>query len=676
MRTTMHPEALKEVNALKITEEIKDFAKQTAQDVETERTARANWEAKIDRLRNLRFGYRNKKVFPWKNCANYSIPLIDSHIYSIKPPYANLAYGVTPICTFEPFGAEDIEPAKKKEVLFDWRMRTKVKFFKDYCIGIDKMLEQAIVIFKTVWEYTTRSYTDYLDLDDLDEEILKAIYDERTTDDILEKIIIEELGIEDEFEENIEEVRKAINKFREGEKKFEFTLLEVENNRPLVVARDLREDMVIPTDTTDLQYARFIQDNVWKTVNEIKKEMRDEKYEEYPEETIEKWGATKEKVPSKYQDELILLHEVCVWYDINDDGIKERCILTYPESAPQDVLRFIEVPYDHGEFPYDDVRRELIDEGIYKARGICELDEDYQIGITQAINQAEDNGTIVNRPTIVTKRNTVTNIKNRSYVPGETVETIGSPDDYQIRQMTNLSQPALFQFAQYLKAWADQRLGNITAASSDPTNLPGMAQGGKKTAREINMLEGLQGKVQALDLQIFQQQMAKVYGKIDALYDQYGDEEEEVLTTGEPPQKITRREIQGKRDIIPNGRLDNTNPQMRAQKAFNLIKMFTGDPDIKQYELKQLFLQDYDHRISKKILYTQEEKAQMEEQKNTMLQQMRNKAINEGIDLKQIDIMLEVYKEQLLVPIQGRKYAPDKAMPSGKPKPPIEERRP
>ena len=675
-RSTVHPESLKEVNSIEVTQEIMDFAKETSKDVASEAVNRSEWEKKIDKLRNLRYGYRIPKINPWKNCANYSIPLMDTHINSIKPAYVSLAYGVSPICTFEPFGGEDIDNARKKETLFDWRMRTKVKFFNDYCIGTDKELEQGIVVYKTTWEYTTRNYTEFLDIEDLNKETQAVLYDERTKDNALYKIIVEELGVDDEFEENDEEVKRVIAEFREGGTDFEMTLVEVEHNRACVEARDVREDLMIPIDTLELQQARFIKDNVWKTKNQIKESMRDEKYETYTDDIIDKWGTQKDKGISKHQDETILLQEVCVWYDINDDGIKERCILTYPESAPEDVLRFIEIPYEHGLFPYEDVRRELNDAGFYKSRGVCELDEDYQIGITMAVNQAEDNGTIVNKPTIVKRRNATSNIKNRSYVPGEEVTVNNTTDDYKIIQMTNTSQPALLQFSQYLKAWADSRLGNITAGSSSPTNIPGQAQGGKKTKAEINMLEGLQGKVEALDIKIHQQQMAKVYYQIDALYEQYGDEEEEILTTGEAPQKVNRREIQGKRDIVPNGRLDNTNPQLRAQKAFNLMQVYMGDPDINQYELKKLHLEDYDSRIAKRILYSLEDKSRMEQHKTAMLQQLKDKALGEQIDMKQIEMMLDIVMEQNIAMIHGRKFAPDEATSKGKPKKPKEEKRP
>ncbi len=660
MRETTHPEGVKEKNAVEITQEITDFIISTAKDIEAEKSNRSTWESKIDELIDLRYGYRQKKNHPWPDAANYSIPLIDAHINKAKPSYVNLALGISPVCTFEPFGAEDIEPAKKREVLFDWRMRTKVKFAQPYCIGVDKGLEQGSVVFKIVWNYTTRNYQDELDLEDLDEKTLAVLQDPRTTDNILATIIQEELFVDVDFEENIEEIKKAVIKFREGKTKFKFNFLEVENNEPEITACSVRDDIIVPIDTTDIQFARFIDQPFWRTTTQLKKAMRDEKYKEYPDEDINAWGSkeTKKTSSSGRQDEIILLHETCVWYDINEDGIKERCISTWPDNAPASVLRFIEVPYEHGLFPYVQVRRELNDAGFYTSRGIPALDEDYQKGISSAVNQAENNGVLAN-PVIVMRRNTVSNIKNRRYIPNETVETNGDPSDYQTRQFQNVSQPVLFQLAQYLKSWADQRIGNISSGLSEVNNLPGAGPGGKKTKAEIDLISSLQGEVQSLDLIVWQMQMADVYYQIDALYNQYGDEEEEIIITGQPPQKISRREIQGQWNIIPNGRLDNTNPVLKANKAFNLMKIFVGDPEINQYELKKLFLTDYDHRVANKILYKEEDLQRRQMQMQQMTEMMKKKAIQEGVDLKQIEILLEVYRATLLTPIQGKQFAPD-----------------
>ena len=663
-KRTVHPEGLPEVNALKLTEEIKSFVVTLAKDVESEKNNRAPWENNLDVLRDLRYGYRKPKVNPWVGAANYSIPLIDAHINRIKPAYINLLFGISPVVHYEPYGPEDVDPAAKREILFDWRIRTKVLPFEQYSIGTDYELSHGSVVYKTSWDYQTREYEEKIDLEDFPREVIEGLSDERVTDDMLAVVIIEELGVDPEFEDNIEEVKKAVQAIREGKTEATMKLTEVASDRAEITALSVRDDIVVPVDTTDLQFARFIDQPFWRTTTQIKTAMRDKKYVEYTDEEIDTWAQTKPQVTnqtsmSKEQDENMLFHETCCWYDIDGSGIKVRCIATWPDNSPHDVMRFIEVPYDHGEFPFDQVRRELNAPGFYSPRGIPELDKDYQIGISNAVNQAEDNGTITNKPVIVTRRNTVTNIKSRRFIPGETVETNGPPSDYEIRQTSNNSQPALFQFAQYLKTWADQRIGNVTSGLSEINNLPGSGQGGKKTAKEIDIISSLQGEVQSLDLQVHQQQMAKVWVKVDSLYNQFGSEEEEIQITGQPSEKINRRDTQGKFNMIPNGRLDNTNPVLKANKAFNLMKIFSGDPDIDQRKLKEFFLSEYDHQQVENLMIPEETKAQQAQMQKQLIEKTRQAAIKEGLDIKQIDIMLDVQKEMLMTPITGRRYAPD-----------------
>jgi len=659
IRTVKHPESLKEIKALKVTDEVKIFVATLKSDIESEATEKAEWDNRIKELRDLRYGYRAVKTTPWKNCANYSFPLIDSHINKLKPLYVNLFYNASLIVNFEPYGAEDIDKAKKREQLFDWRMRTKVNFFADYCIGIDKMLEQGHVVYKIIWEYSTRSYTESIDLEELDDKTVDALQDARLTDDMLFTIIVEEIGIDVDFEENIEEVWKAIKKFKEGDTKLELNLLEVKDNQPKVIACDVKEDLTIPRDTTDIQYARFIDHKIWTTENDIKIAMEEGKYERFSDEDIEAWGSKsggqatdRRSRGTTKENDVILLHEVCCWYDVNDDGIKERCIATYPDADESTVLRFIEIPYDHGKFPYEQVRREFNDPLFYTSRGIPELAEDFQVGITHALNQAEDYGTISNVPSIVMKKNTVTNIKNRRYIPGETIETIGDPNDYQIRQGQNVAQPVLLQFSQYLKNWSDQRIGDVTAGISDQTNLSGAGRSGQKTKAEINLISVLSQNISSLDVLVFQMQMVKVYQQIDALYDQYGDDEEEILITGEQPQKITRREIQGKFNVVPNGTLQNTDPSRQVAIASRILQTGANDPDVNQDELKKYFYDSIDPRLSKKLLYTQEQKQQMQQQQQQMQEALMARGIKQGLEMEQIKILLEVQKAVMMVPVE------------------------
>lgn len=662
------PEALEEIKSLKITQDLKDFVNDLSHITQQEKQNRAWWDNQIDKYIALRYGIRPLKVFPWPNCANYVVPQIDSDINRLKPAYVNLL-NVSPIVSFEGYGPEDTEPARLRECLFDWRMKTKIDYFKPYVLGIDHMLEQGAVVFKVSWKYSTRNYTKIIDIGEFPQQVLDALYDTRMTDQLLAKIMIEELMIDTSFEENVKAIDKAVVKFREGESVFELNLLEERDNQPELTACNIREDLVIPINCMDLHNASFIDYKFPSCVNDIKISMLDGRYEQFPEEKIKDWvsGTPLNKtsryprttpITSQNTDE-IMLHEVCCWYDTNDDGILEKCIVTYPDSDPTAILRFIELPYDHGQWPYTLIKRELNDEGIYSSRSIGQLDEDFQNGISSALNQSIDNGTIVNTPTVVTRRNTLSNIKNLKYVPGQVIETNGPTTDYEIRQNMNASQATLFQQAQYLKSWADQRVGNLTSGITSPQNNPGQGMQGNKTAKEIGLVEQLGSEVQSLDLQVFQNQMADVYYQIDALYEQFGSDEESIAVTGQPMQRISRQEIQGKFNIVPNGKLDNTNPQLRAAKTFKLMQVFMNDPDIKQEELKKLFLMDYDVKLINKLFKTPEEKAQEAKMAQQAQQMAKQEAIQTQLGLKVASDNLDVRKEALLMPIIGKKYASD-----------------
>lgn len=664
-----HPESLENVSALEITQELKDFTAKLATEVEYHKTQRATWETRLDDWFAKRYGIRQRKTFPWRDAANFVLPLIDSDINRLKPAYVNLAYGVSPIVVYEPFGAEDIEPAKKREMLFDWRLKNKMDFFTPYVIGIDKMLEKGFVVFKIMWNYSTNVYTETINLEEMQPQVLQILFDASVTDDQLAQLMVMQFKPDMTIEENVEAIQKAVKDFRSGKTKINIDFHEKEHDEAQMIACDPKEDIVVPIDTTDINDAQFIDYKFWVTKNQLMTAMRDEKYEEYPEEEVEAWYS--DKIPSsRYMNsirdgvsnqgmaDMILLHETCAWYDVNDDGIEERCIITYPDSDPSSILRFIELPYEHGMWPYVQVRRELNDTWFYSPRGIPALDDDFQTGISTKFNQDIDTQTIVNTPQVVYKRNSVFNKSNLRYVPGEPVE-VSDPSDYEVRQNANLSQGNFLTSAQYLKSWANERVPNIASSLSQANNLPGQGQQGQKTKAEVDTVSLSVSQAQSLDLLIFQEQMKTVYYQIDSLWEQFGSEEEEIVMTGEQPVRLSRYEIQGKFHIVPNGKLENSNPVLKAQRSFSLLRMFLGDPDVRQYELKKLYFDDVDTRISKKLLMSQEEIAQRDQQMMMQHEMTKAKAVQEGTGLKRLQNMLELEKEAALAVIQGRKFAPE-----------------
>lgn len=663
------PENLKDLKEVKLSEDAYSFVEKLAGLSAEEKTKRSTWENRIDSLTKKRYGIRGKKNFPWVGSANFVLPQIDTDITRIKPAYINMAFAVSPIVSYEPFGIEDIEPAKKRELLFDWRMRTQVKFFKQYCLGVDYMLNSGYSIFKTGWKYELNYYCKKLNLADLEQNILEALYMPEVDDATLARIIAEEMLPDTSLQENIDEIMRVVAEFRSGETEFEFNFLEKSVNRADVIALDPRTDVIFPVDTCDIQEAPFIEHRYKMQKSKIKQLMKSKKFRKYSDSDIEQWSGGKDysnstadylknlrdgvsEYSNRGSDE-ILISEVDTWYDVNGDGVDERVRICYPFNNPRSILYFIENPYDHGQFPYVVVRREINDAEIMSSRGIAQLDDDFQTGISTLFNQDIDAGTISTTPTIVARKNSVKNLRNLRYVPGQVVETENGSEDYQVTQNPNLGQSARFANMQYLKSWANDRVGNAQAAISASNNAPGASQIGTKTAKEVNLISSLTAMNTSMDLLVFQNQMADLYYQIDSLYYQFGDEIEELAVTGSKPVRISRQEIRGKFNIVPNGKVGDADPNVRTQQSAMLFQMLANDPFIRQDQLRKLFLDNQDVKISQMLLKTPEEMQQAAQQ--GMIAE--NDKLKVALQMQKAKNLLEVEKSAMLTPIEGRKYA-------------------
>ena len=671
------PESLKDgqVKKVKVTDQVKTFVNELNSDIQTAVAERGEWDSRQEVYLKRRFQVRGKQTFPWIGAANFMLPVIDSDINRLKPSYVNLAYAVSPVVLFEPYGPEDIEPARKKEHLFDWRLRTQMDFFKPYNLGIEYMLQYGYTVFKNIWNFKTRKYTDFLDLNDMDQRVVQALFQPEVTDDVLFQVIVEELRPDMTFQENVDEINKNVEKFRQGETMFEFNFIETAENNAQAIACNPKDEIFFPTETTDIQKARFVDYRFWVDKNDLKQAMKDGRYEKFSDDEIDGWlgnasaqFSTLDQVrtlrdgtsmtKNTQNDSAILMHEVCTWYDVDGDGIEERVITTYPDADTSAVLRFIENPYDHGQFPYVVVRREYIDAPIMSSRGIPVIDDDFQTGISTLFNQDINAGVIATTPTVVTRKNSVKNLRSLKYIPGQVVETENGAADYELKQAVNAGQSGRFASMQYLRGWGNERVGNLAGGFSNLINEPGAGGGGKKTATEVDAAGAHETQLQALDLQVFQQQMAEVYYQLDALYDQFGPDEEVILITGEQPVQISRREIQGKFNMVPNGRLDNSNPAMRLRKemvAFQLLSQNPQAGDIN--ELINFMMNDIDPKMAKRVMYTEEQRMQQAQAQQQSIAQAKQQKKQEAIEGKIIEDNLDIRKEALLVPIQGKQFA-------------------
>jgi hypothetical protein len=140
------------------------------------------------------------------------------------------------------------------------------------------------------------------------------------------------------------------------------------------------------------------------------------------------------------------------------------------------------------------------------------------------------------------------------------------------------------------------------------------------------------------------------------LYDQFGNDEETFLVTGNQPRQVSRREIQGKFNIVPNGRLDNADPARRLQKTMLALQLGFESPFIKQKELLELAYEDIDSRMASIVMKSDEELQIERQQEELMAEQILLKSANEQIAMKKAMDDTEVRKEFLMEPITGAKF--------------------
>jgi hypothetical protein len=193
----------------------------------------------------------------------------------------------------------------------------------------------------------------------------------------------------------------------------------------------------------------------------------------------------------------------------------------------------------------------------------------------------------------------------------------------------------------------------MQAAISSSNNTPGQSQIGTKTAKEVTAIASMSSQNTAMDLLVFQHQMADLYFQLDSLYYQFGDEVEELAVTGAKPMRISRQEIQGKFNIVPNGKVNDADPSARAAQAQATFQMLVNDPFIRQDQLRKLFLDNQDVKLTQLLLKTPEEMQQAAIQQV----QAENDKLGVALNMQKAKNMLEVQKSAMLTPIEGRKYA-------------------
>ena len=546
------------------------------------------WESNQNKWHKMRMRIKKKKTFPFVGCSNIRMPTLDTQIRKVKASIANIIFGIRPIVQAEPDPAGNWETAKKIEKFLDHLIMDKVKIKNRAIIGIDQALEKGFYLLKPYWRLEITDRIEKLSLDDLSaEEAIWVFSPDRTEEEIIQQLL-QRLQVDTHdhvAKDNIDSLRKATKKILSGKEEVEIVLRDVVYNCPDI---DLcsPERVYVPTttgyspqDATYLIHEFFlpiqtIEQNAYQkgwsedAVSEIKEkgklDIRDKRTDITKDERegIERMQAT---------EGLVKVWECYCWYDINDDGKLEKALITLAPDFDK-LLRKTTLTTYSGKFPFVKLFYELTDNRWYSHRGLPELLEDIVKEIDIQHMQKIDYGTLTNAPMFAYRPGMV-NPKTVQFVFGQGIPVQGMQqlsDSIMPIQSNNPNINFSYEREQMILETKIQELvGQLDFSLQSMIN-----KREPRTLGEVQLQSSSMQQVQSLSGNYFKEQFEELFNWIWELWCQYGDDEYEFIYFGGDMKeriKLNKEEIQGKYKITIRGNDQNTNPQIKLQKAQTIM---------------------------------------------------------------------------------------------------------
>ena len=681
-QATKAPENLEHETPVQI-KNFPDFLKQFKSEYDASVASSEKWKKRQEKLYQKRFNIRPVVSFPWAGASNMALGIQDKAVRDMKNEYVGIIWNTYPICDFTPKG-EDIdlnqaqEFGKKAERASwhnDWMIRTQMKLFPLVVIAADKAMAKGFGIAKTVYEKKTEPRSIVLDREEMKLSLGKNLSNPNDMDildnpakmpilfDTMEKVY----GFDRTDEADAIRMSRIASELYKGTKVIEFTMDMTTYNAPKLLLIE-SENIVLPVGTPtilDFEQARWIDEKYWITPSELwkralsgmfKKDVAKEilaKYHISPDSIAEDQmkraaGTTVESSQKDIREGLsnygnngnnIPMHQVCLWYDSDNDGVEERCVFDYAEEYTEEALRFISYPLDMPYWPYVKIPFELTDDRHYSPRGTVEIQNPIASAANMQYNQHINRQTIATTGAMFFNQHKI-NPANMTFTPGQPVAVDGDPQSA-VHWDTPPSHDASYSAEiAFLK-----NLASETISSPDIANPVNMAQGSGKTKQQqqayLQQISSNHISVRQLDLQIWQAAWALIFERLWSLAMQYGPDE---LTSYKDEMgnldKISKKDINQKYLFSLGGRFGVQNPLLQAQKKQARFHELSGNPFVDQYELVREYLESEDPRTAKKLMKPKEQIAQEQQQAQQM--QMQEKMVNAQLGLK----TQEVKKEQ------------------------------
>ena len=551
------------------------------------------WETKQDKWHKLRMRIKKTKTFPFVGCSNIRMPTLEIQMRKQKAALTNIVYGIRPVIQAVPTPTGNWESARKIEKWLDHIIMDKMDTQMKSIIATDQMLEKGMFLMKPFWRYETTTRVETVKVEDFSDEEIAWLETPGRTPDEMAIALTQMLSIDMNAkirEDNIKAVEKAVTDYLDGKKEFSITIQDcLYNGADIALASP--ERVYVPSTTGyDPQKADYIIHEYFLPYRDVISNAEYKGWDKIASDEIKQKGSTNledkqtditkderegiERLQS--QGELVKIWECYCWYDINNDGVPEKCVITIAPDFSK-LLRKISLPFHSGKFPFVKLFWELTDDRWFSHRGLPEIIEDIVKEIDIQHMQKIDYGTLTNSPMYIFRSGQI-NKNTMQFRFGQGIPAKGMQPLDDIMKPIQSNNPNInYQYEReqmILETKVSELVGQVDYSLQSMIN-----KREPRTLGEVNLQANSAQQVFSLDANLYKQQHEELFNWIYDLYAQYADDDIEFRYFGQDsgPEgeliKLSREEIQNKPKITIRGNDQNTNPMVRLQKAQMILQM-------------------------------------------------------------------------------------------------------
>lgn len=674
-----HPSHIAGENELHGRKDLEEYSGDLVSYIQSDLNAMDTWLEKQAHFYDRRYGrlYRNPQ-FPWPGSSEIVMPTMDIYVDQMKPPMMNLVFGGSKIVNMVPMNAAAVDNTPAATDAMNSLIKYRIPdFMMQTAHGIENWAQHGLKIDKIFYSYKTRIVTETVRRKDLVGNlstlvVMKGMTDEEVAQvseefgvaamtpemfkqnyDAIKNEVVKSFGLDPEEKVDVKACKDIMDFLKDSDKE---TILikkrQVVEDTPKMVTIPI-QDVIVPPGTKDIADATRITHRMYFSESDIRQRARDEVWVKAAVDLIFEEGSyvstnassqgladdalsavmtdraqSASYIPSGSQDNIYEIWECYSYWDIDGDGLDEKVVITMePRSGA--VLKAIELPFDHGEWPFTGTPFEPNEPNYFSSRGIPEKLDDLDKEIT-AQHRAKLNNLLIQTSTSFTYRDsTGLNPNTIQWMPGLMIPVQDHTDLAPIPMPH--SSLELEREETILNLWAERHVGGIDQGIAGDARLLE-----PRTATEIRSRESARQRVLGVRAMIFQRGMQRNYQMLWSLWMQYGPDDFFIHVTGQPPVKMGKYQISGKFDLIPAGAVGDMDPDLRAQRAFErlqavmqMAQLVDSDP---RYELDAAqaladWLNEVDHQGAQRILRrrSQEEIAQIVQQQQMDAAEMGEK---------------------------------------------------